>query len=153
MPHTGVLLQPQKTNYRRHLTDTIKKESHTSNSLLTWCHQESNRGHKDFQSFALPTELWHLSFCECKGNMFLRNCKTNCVFFCIYHTFSRSKSIFTIFPRICNVKRKINRKSSFVFHILFVILQPQSESSAVGSALRSGRRGRAFESPLSDDEW
>ena len=58
-------------NYRRHLTDTIKKESHTSNSLLTWCHQESNRGHKDFQSFALPTELWHLSFCECKGSMFL----------------------------------------------------------------------------------
>ena len=26
----------------------------------------------------------------------------------------------------------------------------QSESSAVGSALRSGRRGRAFESPLAD---
>ena len=31
-------------------------------SLLLWCHQESNRGHKDFQSFALPTELWHLFF-------------------------------------------------------------------------------------------
>ena len=29
--------------------------------LEKWCHQESNRGHKDFQSFALPTELWHLS--------------------------------------------------------------------------------------------
>ncbi len=29
---------------------------------LRWCHQESNRGHKDFQSFALPTELWHLAF-------------------------------------------------------------------------------------------
>ena len=27
---------------------------------LLWYHQESNRGHKDFQSFALPTELWHL---------------------------------------------------------------------------------------------
>ena len=27
--------------------------------LFQWCHQESNRGHKDFQSFALPTELWH----------------------------------------------------------------------------------------------
>ena len=27
-----------------------------------WCHQESNRGHKDFQSFALPTELWHQIF-------------------------------------------------------------------------------------------
>ena len=22
-----------------------------------WCHRESNQGHKDFQSFALPTEL------------------------------------------------------------------------------------------------
>ena len=29
-------------------------------------------------------------------------------------------------------------------------MHSQSESSAVGSALRSGRRGRAFESPLSD---
>ncbi len=27
-----------------------------------WCHQESNRGHMDFQSIALPTELWHLLF-------------------------------------------------------------------------------------------
>ena len=24
-----------------------------------WYHQESNQGHKDFQSFALPTELWY----------------------------------------------------------------------------------------------
>ena len=24
-----------------------------------WCLQESNQGHKDFQSFALPTELRH----------------------------------------------------------------------------------------------
>ena len=41
-------------------------ERKTANSLrisgLLWCHQESNRGHKDFQSFALPTELWHLVF-------------------------------------------------------------------------------------------
>ena len=29
-------------------------------SLCKWYHQESNRGHKDFQSFALPTELWYL---------------------------------------------------------------------------------------------
>ena len=27
-----------------------------------WCLQESNQGHKDFQSFALPTELRHQSF-------------------------------------------------------------------------------------------
>ena len=30
--------------------------------LNLWCHQESNRGHMDFQSIALPTELWHLLF-------------------------------------------------------------------------------------------
>ena len=36
-------------------------------SFCKWCHQESNRGHKDFQSFALPTELWHRCFCVCKG--------------------------------------------------------------------------------------
>ena len=29
---------------------------------FVWYHQESNRGHKDFQSFALPTELWHHFF-------------------------------------------------------------------------------------------
>ena len=25
----------------------------------SWCQLESNQRHKDFQSFALPTELWH----------------------------------------------------------------------------------------------
>ncbi len=30
------------------------------NVLKEWYHQESNQGHKDFQSFALPTELWYL---------------------------------------------------------------------------------------------
>ncbi len=38
-----------------------KKDFGFPKSFL-WCHQESNRGHKDFQSFALPTELWHPSF-------------------------------------------------------------------------------------------
>ena len=37
----------------------IKKESLRRMTLCKWCHQESNRGHKDFQSFALPSELWH----------------------------------------------------------------------------------------------
>ena len=90
-----------------------------------WCHQESNRGHKDFQSFALPTELWHhyLRFCECKNRLFL------------------------------NIKQIYGEK-----YFKYVVSLPKSsnfapastESSAVGSALRSGRRGRAFESPLSD---
>ena len=35
-----------------------KREPHFCNSLIfKWCHRESNQGHKDFQSFALPTEL------------------------------------------------------------------------------------------------
>ena len=29
------------------------------NLWFKWCHRDSNQGHKDFQSFALPTELWH----------------------------------------------------------------------------------------------
>ena len=37
-----------------------KRELLFRNSLaFKWCHRESNQGHKDFQSFALPTELWH----------------------------------------------------------------------------------------------
>ena len=35
------------------------KKSCRQTTLFVWYHQESNRGHKDFQSFALPTELWH----------------------------------------------------------------------------------------------
>ena len=45
---------------------------------LRWCLQESNQGHKDFQSFALPTELRHrcfkrafLSGSGCKYNFIL----------------------------------------------------------------------------------
>ncbi len=68
----------------------------TANSLrisgLGWCHQESNRGHKDFQSFALPTELWHhrvvawvvtcgcLDFCVAKVGTFFLLCKFLLVF-------------------------------------------------------------------------
>ena len=34
-----------------------------------WYHQESNRGHTDFQSVALPTELWH-HFMSCNERCF-----------------------------------------------------------------------------------
>lgn len=40
-----------------------------------WCHQESNRGHTDFQSVALPTELWHqgtIDFWCCKSIYFFK---------------------------------------------------------------------------------
>ena len=38
---------------------TIKTKSAV---LVLWCHLELNQGHTDFQSVALPTELWHLVF-------------------------------------------------------------------------------------------
>ena len=55
--------------------------------FFKWCHQESNRGHKDFQSFALPTELWHLLDFACKGSAYFgiykgkneKNAKFQCI--------------------------------------------------------------------------
>ena len=49
--------------------------------FAVWCHQESNRGHKDFQSFALPTELWHHLFTEseCKGSVLFVNFQEMCI--------------------------------------------------------------------------
>ncbi len=42
---------------------SIQKKTQISLSLL-WCGAGLNRRHKDFQSFALPTELPHLSSSE-----------------------------------------------------------------------------------------
>ena len=48
------------SNEQRKSPNFIEIQGFTSFFFLKkWCHQESNRGHKDFQSFALPTELWH----------------------------------------------------------------------------------------------
>ena len=62
-------------------------ERKTANSLrisgLLWCHQDSNRGHTDFQSDALPTELWHhlLRFCDAKLGVLFELCKFSRVFY------------------------------------------------------------------------
>ena len=49
----------------------IKKLSEKMNFReFLWCHQESNRGHTDFQSVALPTELWHPRKCGAKIKVF-----------------------------------------------------------------------------------
>jgi hypothetical protein len=37
-----------------------KQKTPSLNGVLEWCGAGSNRRHKDFQSFALPTELPHL---------------------------------------------------------------------------------------------
>ncbi len=53
------------------LSKNQKGES-VSFPLFRWCHSESNQGHTDFQSVALPTELWHpLNFSVTKVNIFL----------------------------------------------------------------------------------
>ena len=63
----------------------VSAEYKRLNERRKWYHQESNRGHKDFQSFALPTELWHhyvftthtlaivvaISELRCKGSAFI----------------------------------------------------------------------------------
>ena len=61
-----------------------------SGALLSfkWCHRESNQGHKDFQSFALPTELWHHVFSECKSTNNFRFCQTLLYFFASINSFS-----------------------------------------------------------------
>ena len=37
-----------------------KSEGALSRPHLKWYHRDSNQGHTDFQSDALPTELWYL---------------------------------------------------------------------------------------------
>ena len=49
---------------------------------------------------------------------------------------------------ICS--RKFFRRKMLIIEKIAVPLHPQTGCSAVGSALRSGRRGRAFESPHPD---
>ena len=39
--------------------NTLDYENKYYSKLREWYHQDSNRGHTDFQSDALPTELWH----------------------------------------------------------------------------------------------
>ncbi len=72
-------MRPYTVNCIRQQKDTpdFEMKSGVKFKLLSfmWCHQESNRGHKDFQSFALPTELWH--HCLIVGTKVDRNSHTH----------------------------------------------------------------------------
>ena len=90
-----------------------------------WYHQESNRGHTDFQSVALPTELWHRFFlyqevrnsseyrcfliAGAKVRLFSDSCKFFCNFFqkkrsfCCFRNFSE---VFYCFFSIFQVKTR-----------------------------------------------
>ena len=54
--------------------------------FLSWERRESNPRHKDFQSFALPTELRSRFICECKYTNNIKT-KTFCDFFLKITTF------------------------------------------------------------------
>ena len=53
------MVSPTKNvHYTKNPVKTRKNRNRsTSIAVCLWCHRESNQGHKDFQSFALPTEL------------------------------------------------------------------------------------------------
>ena len=51
-----------------------KKNNPLGLSGLQWCWEESNCRHKDFQSFALPSELQHHHW-DCKGSTIFEFCK------------------------------------------------------------------------------
>ena len=94
---------------RRHEHSDQKKKKPQQNCFywgFSWCHRESNQGHKDFQSFALPTELWHhfyfwtsvLFVWDCKGRHFFITSKLFC------KNFSK-KCTFFIFCWISSIKQ------------------------------------------------
>ena len=70
-----------------------------TSSIKLWCGAGSNRRHKDFQSFALPTELPHLPFPFGAANIGAKYKfqKTN------------SKFHFCYFLQFCEEKLKIDR--------------------------------------------
>jgi hypothetical protein len=43
--------------------------------IFLWYLQESNQGHMDFQSIALPTELRYRPYCGCKYRTIFKLCK------------------------------------------------------------------------------
>lgn len=53
------------------------KKARTIMFGLLWYLQESNQGHMDFQSIALPTELRYLAECGCKYRTIFNLSKTN----------------------------------------------------------------------------
>ena len=77
------------------------------NSFLLWCHQESNRGHKDFQSFALPTELWHQLY-ETNEDCSFASAKVAFLF--------RSTKFFLTF-----LSKKFKKAANILFYIVFSV--------------------------------
>ena len=94
-----------------------------------WYHQESNRGHTDFQSVALPTELWHLFFvcnewcfsiASAKVQLFFETAK----FFCDFLFKNRDFSL----------KYFKNAAFSYVFALVLLICRLLSWAAMFGAS-------------------
>ncbi len=75
----------QKVFFHKFTNIENKKPLSKESGFTTWwCLQESNQGHKDFQSFALPTELRHQLFAGANIPRFIYLPKINCKIECIF---------------------------------------------------------------------
>jgi hypothetical protein len=52
--------------------EKLKQKTRSNDRVFLWCLQESNQGHMDFQSIALPTELRHLANADANIKPYLR---------------------------------------------------------------------------------
>ena len=84
----------------KHPPENKKSRFHSEIRIFTvfcfsskWCHQESNRGHKDFQSFALPTELWHPACLRVQRYDNILDCASNLELFFSFSCFFPDASI------------------------------------------------------------
>ena len=79
---------------------------------MRWYQRELNQRHTDFQSVALPTELWYPVVCGCKNTAFF---ETDNIFF----------KIFSFFSDICNPKliiMKNHHKIKLILTVLFAVM-------------------------------
>ena len=85
LPLYTLALQKEKSLERVSVRASIEgqktKKRTTSVIRFLWCLQESNQGHKDFQSFALPTELRHQPYLGYKYSAKFYTGKCFCAFF------------------------------------------------------------------------
>src|SRR5690606_38653068 len=100
----------EPTTYKR------KKPSTLCRRLLMWCQLESNQRHKDFQSFALPTELWHPSV-KNKRFCFVWECK--CSFFFQIRKLFRRKNHFNLTLLLLYIDNELFELKIF-FHLFFI---------------------------------
>jgi hypothetical protein len=66
-----------------------------------WCLQESNQGHKDFQSFALPTELRH------QPHLWGQRYKLNLIYNDFFYFFSKNVMLYLFYEISENLNRII----------------------------------------------